>query len=288
MGGDSVQVRFYSSAPDLTPQYIYIGRNVFHDDGENAVDLKGCLDVIVSQNDMYNYDGFVGDTPGSVTSNHYDTPSSNVAKRVWYLYNKMHDSRYGNIVSSGPDEIYFIGNIVYNITEHPAFESWGSFNIHVVNNVVRDSFGGLDYFSGSETGTHFLRLVGNIFENIQTQDYVTLTNSAYAARAEIKNNLFYSSLGAPNVDGNSLNEINSDPLLNTDSSLQSSSPAINAGIEADAYQIFMDLYGLNIRVDFEGNARPTNSTDWDIGAFEYDLSNSKNSLNTAIMTYLLE
>jgi hypothetical protein len=271
MGGDSVQVRFYSSAPNLTPQYIYIGRNEFHDDGENAVDLKGCLDVIVSQNKMYNYDGFSGDTgPASITSNHYDTPSSNVAKRVWYIFNEMYDSEIANVVSSGPDEIYFIGNKIHGITQGPAFNSWGSYNIHILNNVVSNSISGLSISGGD--GTHYLRLKGNIFTDLVNQDYVTLDNSGYSSRADISNNVFYSSMGIPNVDGNSINEKNIDPLLNTDSSLQSHSPAINTGIEADAYQTFENLYGLNIRVGFDGNVRPINSADWDIGAFEYGSS----------------
>ncbi|MEJ2423507.1 MAG: Ig-like domain-containing protein [Candidatus Thiodiazotropha sp.] len=271
MGGDSVQVRFYSSAPNLTPQYIYIGGNEFHDDGENAVDLKGCLDVIVSQNKMYNYDGFSGDKgPASITSNHYDTPSSNVAKRVWYVFNEMYDSEMANVVSSGPDEIYFIGNKIHGITEGPAFNSWGSYNIHILNNVVSNSISGLSISGGD--GTHYLRLKGNIFTDLVNQDYVILSNSGYSSRADISNNVFYSSMGIPNVDGNSLNEINLDPLLNADSSLQSFSPAIDTGIEADAYQTFENTYGLNIRVGFDGNARPVNGADWDIGAFEYGSS----------------
>jgi len=50
--GDAVQVIAGSS---FSTDHIYIGRNLMHHDRENAVDIKQCYDVVVSQNTMYGY-----------------------------------------------------------------------------------------------------------------------------------------------------------------------------------------------------------------------------------------
>ena len=67
----------------------------------------------------------------------------------------MYDSEIENVVSSGPDDIHFIGNIIHEITECPAFNSWGYYNIHIINNAVSNSISGLSIFGGY--GTHYLR-----------------------------------------------------------------------------------------------------------------------------------
>ena len=51
-GGDSVQINSGNVALADVARYIYIGRNIMHEEGENAVDLKQCADVVVSQNLM--------------------------------------------------------------------------------------------------------------------------------------------------------------------------------------------------------------------------------------------
>ena len=62
-------------------------------------------------------------------------------------------------------------------------------------------------------------------------------------------------------------------LSASDFHLQGASPAIDAGLApaslgTNVYQLFQDLYGLNIQVDKDGGYRPTQAA-WDIGAYEY-------------------
>ncbi|WFB37420.1 choice-of-anchor Q domain-containing protein [Kiritimatiellota bacterium B12222] len=275
-GGDSIQVRYYSSAPDLTPQYIYIGDNDMHDDAENAVDLKGCLDVIVSENKMYNYDGFSGTTnSGTPFVAHYDTPSENVSIRVWVIANEVHDSLGGGFaVTSGPDEIYFAANKVYNITNSAgtgtAFISWSSKNQYIVNNTIVNCDRGINYTSGS--AVYSVTIENNVFSELTTDYYINLSDSNYIANSTIDHNIFYHSTLTPSIVGNETNSIYVSPIFvdldNNDLNLSANSPAIDAGKVSAIYQTFFDWYGLDISVDMNGVARPQGSG-WDLGAFEF-------------------
>ena len=40
IGGDSVRVGTNPPAPEPRAQFLYIGRNEFHNNGENAIDVK--------------------------------------------------------------------------------------------------------------------------------------------------------------------------------------------------------------------------------------------------------
>jgi hypothetical protein len=46
------------------------------------------------------------------------------------------------------------------------------------------------------------------------------------------------------------------------------SPAVGAGVRGDVYGTFLDIYGIDIAVDFDGTGRPVGPA-WDIGAYEH-------------------
>ncbi len=271
LGGDSIQVNYYADSPNVIPNHIYIGKNDMHSNYENAVDLKGCRDVIISQNKMHDF-------AYAPTVSHYDTKDH--TERAWFLYNEIYNvtTSNANSVTGGSDEIYFIGNIIHNIQSASwtslAFSSWSSKRLYILNNTVFNSDGGINFF-----GTDILAratIINNIFTNLNTEKYVSLTNTAYAEKALIYNNIFYYSSWVPNIYGNQHESLTINPLLvdeyNNNAHLQFKSPAINAGegvLINQIYATFEDLYpGQSIRYDFDWNPRPINGprTIW---AYEY-------------------
>jgi hypothetical protein len=65
--------------------------------------------------------------------------------------------------------------------------------------------------------------------------------------------------------------LDADPLFVDPASgnfdLSPSSPAIDSGVADEAYATFQALYGIDIRKDKAGRARPQGAG-WDIGAYE--------------------
>ena len=56
LGGDSIRIgqnRAGMPEPSAIPSHTYVGHNHFHDNGENAIDVKHSRDVIISQNRMH-------------------------------------------------------------------------------------------------------------------------------------------------------------------------------------------------------------------------------------------
>lgn len=262
---------------DYTSTNYYIGRNIMNDCDENAVDLKEVENYVVSQNIMYNFYGAGAGSNGTITVVHYGPDVA--PKNTWFIYNEMYNASDAAVQVGGTvlDDVFYVGNVIHNISNDAgtakAFVSWGSRNIYVVGNTVYSTDEGIE-FNGGDAAQVFIE--NNIFSNLKTENYVSLSNTAYANRAVIKNNIFYSDVLIPVIEGNSINEINANPLfenpLANNFKLRNTpipSPAIDSGIEADVYQIFQDRFdGMDIRVDFSGLTRPQQGA-WDIGAYEY-------------------
>jgi len=262
---------------DYTSTNYYIGRNIMNDCDENAVDLKEVENYVVSQNIMYNFYGAGQGSNGTITVVHYGPDVA--PKNTWFIYNEMYNASDAAVQVGGAvlDDVFYVGNVIHHISNDAgtakAFVSWGSRNIYVVGNTVYSTDEGIE-FNGGDAAQVFIE--NNIFSNLKTENYVSLSNTAYANRAVIKNNIFYSDVLTPVVEGDSINEINANPLFENpvanNFNLRNTpipSPAIDSGIEADVYQIFQDRFdGMDIRVDFSGLARPQQGA-WDIGAYEY-------------------
>jgi hypothetical protein len=284
-GGDSFQVKYASESPNLIPQYIYIGGNDMHDDAENAVDLKGSLDVVVSENKMYNYDGYTDTTEMGVVFVAHSGPST-YPENVWVINNDIHDAKLAGCRVTSGDEIYFVGNRVYNITnpttgEAAAFGSWNSAEQYIVNNTITNSDIGIDYSGVDNT----VVIENNIFSELNSDAYIVLSNSVYLANAVLENNLFYHSTLTPSIDGNDTSSLFTAPLFsseeNDDFTLSASSPARDAGKLSAVYQTFFDTYGLDISSDAAEITRPQ-ADSWDIGAYEYIDAGSDSTLSLQV------
>ncbi|OGZ29244.1 MAG: hypothetical protein A2562_04295, partial [Candidatus Nealsonbacteria bacterium RIFOXYD1_FULL_39_11] len=290
-GGDSVQINSGVNAPiESVARYIYIGRNLMHEEGENAVDLKQCADVIVSENIMYDFDpsNFLhSGSDGTPMVVNGDIPK----EKIWVIFNKIYDSR--NAIRSEEDS-YIIGNKIYNIQDYGVI-TWPAKALYIVGNTMHNVGKGIDH-SGGGLGKA-IYVYDNIISLSNTGTYHIRVGSSVATNSLVSHNIFNSASGKAIIYWGSSTGINltqfqtatgqgqgcfeGDPIFvnpaSYNLSLQSASFAIDSGmcsgIVQDVYNEFSSRYGIDIRKDIEERARPQGSA-WDIGSYEYSGSAS--------------
>ncbi|MFW6155217.1 MAG: Ig-like domain-containing protein [Planctomycetota bacterium] len=300
-GEDGVQV-FYSPAyADHVADHIYIGRNVMHHNGENAVDIKQSSNVIISENLMYGYvpvsfpNGSGSD--GVALAIHYQPVN------VWVLANEIYDSYLG-MRSNGTDAGYVIGNLIHDI--HPgddddydpdtiwqsstAIIGWSNPEFHIACNTIYDVHSGISIPGGGDQ-SYFIH--NNIIANLaQPSHHLGFSVSNVAEQSLVTHNLFYQPDGGVRIKwaGGTATDVAGFQAaagdrawanLETDPRFvdapagdfrpswpTSPSPAVDAGTGIQAYvDLFDSLYGVDIAKDVVGVARPQRNG-IDIGAFE--------------------
>ena len=284
--GDAFQAA-HNASP--SPHHVYIGRNVMHDDRENGVDLKNIHDVVVSQNVIYSYlpSTYLGDAVvvGSMGVGTTDGPH-----RSWLLFNDIRDSGTG-IRVEGARDCWIIVNTIHDIQGNGIQFDIDPDSTHI--NVIGNTFatiGSQGVSHGWQDGASGFHIENNIFRNIGS--YHVQLSVAIAATANLTNNLFWDGganvsvrWGSSTYTGTSASGINAlpdssgnvigDPLLvdipGADFHIQEGSAAANAAIVSAVYQEFFDLYGIDIKLDYDGLPRPQDGL-WDIGAFELPVS----------------
>jgi hypothetical protein len=278
---------------NYTAHHVFIGRNLMHDMGENAVDIKAVDTVIVSQNVCYGFyalSGGVSPQDGGPMVFHKDP--YNPPKNVWVLYNDMYGANGNGIaVSNVADPVYIIGNTVHDIRKTSgaatasAFITWSSGDIYLINNTFANSDNGITWWA-TDPGAH-LYFQNNIVSGVNTGGYhLSVSETNQQQNAGINHDLFYQPGGEAVIEwGSSYNVaefqsatgkgqgcLEADPRFSDQAhgnfALQASSPAINAGIEHAVYQTFQNLFGLDIRRDINNVPRPQGAA-WDMGAYEY-------------------
>ena len=279
--GDAIQVCHYC---EPRPQFIYIGRNVLHEDRENAVDLKYASDIIISQNKMYGYgDATTSDGSAVVLG------SDGMPNRCWVIYNEIYDSKNG-IRNEDTDTAWIIGNLIYNIRGFAISLEKKSDDLFIVNNTIYNVDVAIEQLR-PEREAFRIHVYNNIFANIRGKRrsaHLYVPSSKITGESILSNNLFWQNGEAVKLIWNSELVVNSTSdfssfsgggtnvvenpnfvdVANSDFSLQSNSAAINKGIPSKVYDQFMELYGIDISCDMMGTSRPQGAQ-WDIGAVEY-------------------
>jgi hypothetical protein len=266
-------------AAQYTTKHFFIGRNRLHDTGENGVDLKEVEDFVISQNKIYNFTGLSSGSDGTAVVIHYGPSLS--PKNTWFIFNEIYNATDKGIQVGGSQvpESYFIGNVVHDI--HNAngtargFETWGSCKINLIGNTFANNDNGITASGTSACGKLVLR--NNIIANLATGGGFTidrLSDSGYAAAAEIWDNLLFPAGPSPGVTCAAC--IVGEPMFINptagDFHLRIGSPAINAAntnVSELLAATFYGFFGLDIRKDADGRARPAGGAD-DLGAFEFE------------------
>jgi len=275
--------------------HAYIGRNNLHENVQAGFGLKKARDIIISQNQSWG----ARERPWSGGNGFGQQYGPDY---VWYLFNHVYDNEEGFRISSDSGgtgtEHFFIGNLIHNIhkvsTHNPgasaynpenaweksAISVWGGLNTYVINNTIWD----VDGVIYSPRGRGEIFVENNIIGNVTRGHTFNLT-STMLSDATIDYNLIapngsykqgnttytYSDLATSfNHQANGFDS--STPLFVNpaigDFHLQASSPAIAAAsISHYAYTTFINLYGIDIEKDLDGNDRPQ-ASQWSMGAYE--------------------
>ena len=285
--GDSFQALHNASANP--PKFIYIGKNVFHDDYENAVDLKYAEDVIVSQNIAYGYEN-ANTSDGSAMI----IGSDGGPKRAWFLYNEIFDCVNGIRTETSVDSAWIIGNVIHDLSGSAFPLQKNGPYLNIIGNTVYNVQQTIDQYWQED---FVLYVYNNIFANIGGEsdgNILNIESSNVYANSHFENNLFWQdgntvvlnlghggntesyeqcdSTGDFTINSFGNGNIIADPLFtntaNADFSIPVNSPVVDAGKGIIALNTYYSLYGIDIGYDISENYRPQGNA-WDIGAYEY-------------------
>ena len=277
MNGDSSQVG-NSNNPNTAAQtshYVWIGGGDAHNNQENAYDNKNGFHCVVSQCTVHDFDGAGAggaNATGIIIAQDSEGPHS---AYHWAIGNTVYNCGTGirnseNGATAG-SKTFIIGNHVYDCADVGIIEAHSSPDVagiesYIIGNTVRNITGNkcIDINMWQTVNPVDMYIRRNIVEGD-----ITVSGAGGIDQYEVVDNLVTGSIaGSPTVDtGNILGQ---DPLftnpVTNDITLQNSSPAKDATTEDAVYQLFADMYGMDIKRDLLDTARPINT--WDIGATE--------------------
>ncbi len=297
-GGSFIQVGDWNNPADNQKvRRFYIGRNTAYANRQSPIGLKQTSDVIISENHLFNNYAVQTNAAGqSGIVFQYGTGN------VWIINNRIHSSNSGITAGSNSGGIgenqYIIGNLIYDIRVKEGYDyntasAWapaaimmaGGKNRYIINNTIFDADGGIHCPGGGK-----MVISGNIVHTVNKGYHVFIENGNTAAASTLQNNILFQGSGAIKIRWGSRSELTvaefetqfsdrgkdnleNDPAFAdtaaADFRLSNNSPAIDSGRLSEVYQIFYDLYGLDISSDINGMQRP-HGNGWDIGACEFN------------------
>lgn len=181
----------------------------------------------------------------------------------------------------GYDNIHFVNNTVYNCYYGISHVGGSSDNVATIQNNI---FSNIADIPPPETDNGW-----SVFTDVLNDDVVTIDHNLYyqpsgTINIEIEPNHFTDIATFQSTTGQGVGALEEDPLFtnpgNNDFTTPTLKPSHNVGIKnASAYDTFQSLYGLDIKVDFNGNPRPTNKS-WTLGAYEAQVTETVNTIGT--------
>ncbi|MCA9688161.1 MAG: right-handed parallel beta-helix repeat-containing protein [Myxococcales bacterium] len=262
------------------PHHVYIGRNVMHDDRENAVDLKTIHDVVVSENVMYGYAASQTSSGDAmvVGSNGYDPDLGQGPRNVWVLNNVIRDSETGLRVE-GVEDVWILGNEFFGLGLGLQLDNKEYRDVVIAGNVF-DGVGAGLYSYNDACSADSVTIAANIVTN-STGHHLEWPDCPGLA---VTRNLLWNPGGGlsvrvggpPYTDAASLNgapfaseNLDVDPQYEAGTLRPgASSPAVDAGVDLDPYYDAVEAaYGGDAHFDRGLSPRPFGAR-YDIGAFE--------------------
>lgn len=252
--------------------YIYIAGGSMHDGYENAIDNKNSYHVIVSQMDFYNFTNAfkLPNNTAVILSNNDEGPLTGYH---WIMFTEVHNdlARAGfdrtgiRTAADQPDDNnYAICNIIHECEISTARKNADAtgLDINFINNTCHGgSAMGHDQFQGNAAVN--VTLDSNIYSECGDLEENSLCTTT------LTNNILHNAGSLLNWDTTS-NNGTSDPLFTSpgtgDFTIGVGSSADAHTTEHAAYQLFEDMYGIDIKKDYTGADRP--ASDWAAGAYE--------------------
>lgn len=304
---------------DLRIDNFYVGKNHIYDTLQAGASTKGCNLTVFSQNNIHNQHSRYNSDWTLASPSKNIGYGDNTNGPLYYLYNVMHDAKYGvhgGGTADGAPAFYIVGNAIYNIYDWEGLgvpetqdgSAWdpaalymqGASSAEIINNSLYNIDSGIHM---PDAGATKIDIVGNIvstlryplsmFINFQgdgtllTDSYIDdnifySSGNTYMARS---GGTYYSTLAAlQTASSDCANCSVADPVFINPSGgnlrLMGTSPAIGMGEEWTGYDAYQTTYSLNIQYDNDSSARPIGT--WDIGAYEYNEAAAPQSMGTFI------
>jgi Big-like domain-containing protein len=159
-GDATIMIRTDALSNQAPARDIYLGRNYLHHCKENGIDVKNCVNAVISQNVMHTFQLSDSSQGDAVTiHNGSATNAWPYSDNIWVLFNKIYDAengithknQSGLLPPLANSRAYVIGNVLFDIrairgdplTNGVAIVNGPRSQSHILNNTIFNSDQGI-------------------------------------------------------------------------------------------------------------------------------------------------